>query len=328
MAILEKLFYSFGLIVIGLFVGQSIKLARGKGIIKETVPVDRYISLLQRFVLLGLNPIVIIGTFWNVKVESIRFFMLPLIGIGIVTLGGTLGFFASKLMKKDRRQTGSMLVSGAFTNLGAFGGLISFALLGDSSYVYVSMVRLLEEFTYYSVGYPVAKLFGDNYSDGNTKKSKSRNLFLDPFILVSFLSIAIGTAMNLSGLARPEAYKTVNNILIPLTSTFLVITVGFNMRLNAFQEFIKEGFAIALIKMLIVPAVITSIAYVAGFGSMDNGMILKVVLIMSAMPPAFMSLIPPQLYGLDTDLSNSCWLFGTIALVVELPVLFLLCTVI
>jgi len=39
------------------------------------------------------------------------------------------------------------------------------------------------------------------------------------------------------------------------------------------------------------------------------------------MPPAFISLIPPQLYDLDTDLANSSWLVNTGALVAVVPAL-------
>ncbi|MFH5184040.1 hypothetical protein ACHHV8_16140 [Paenibacillus sp. TAB 01] len=52
-------------------------------------------------------------------------------------------------------------------------------------------------------------------------------------------------------------------------------------------------------------------------------MVLKVILILTAMPPAFTSLVPPQLYQLDTDLANSSWLFNSAMLLLVAPMLYL-----
>lgn len=96
------------------------------------------------------------------------------------------------------------------------------------------------------------------------------------------------------------------------------------MQVNAIRAYLRECYAVASIKFLISPIVITTAAWLLGLGEPYNGLVLKVILIESCMPPAFNSLIPPQIYGLDVDLSNSCWLFCTGALVVVLPVLYLL----
>jgi hypothetical protein len=62
-----------------------------------------------------------------------------------------------------------------------------------------------------------------------------------------------------------------------------------------------------------------SLAYLIGFGSIDDGLPLKVVIILSSMPVAFTALIPPSIYDLDLDLANSCWFFTTALLMAVLP---------
>lgn len=57
--------------------------------------------------------------------------------------------------------------------------------------------------------------------------------------------------------------------------------------------------------------------------SLQDGLVLRVVIILSAMPSAFNSLIPPQIFNLDTDMANSCWLFCTGMLIIVVPVLFI-----
>jgi len=58
---------------------------------------------------------------------------------------------------------------------------------------------------------------------------------------------------------------------------------------------------------------------VIGFGKINEGLPLKVVMLLSSMPVAFIALIPPSIYDLDLDLANSCWFFTTALLIFVLP---------
>ena len=94
------------------------------------------------------------------------------------------------------------------------------------------------------------------------------------------------------------------------------------MKVGRVRHYLRECVLVSLIKFLIVPGVVTFLALLLGYRDIGGGLILKVVMILSSMPVAFMALIPPSLYDLDIDLANSCWLFTTTMLVVVLPVLY------
>jgi len=79
--------------------------------------------------------------------------------------------------------------------------------------------------------------------------------------------------------------------------------------------------SVSIIKFICVPVLATTLAYLIGFGKIDNGLPLKVVMILSCMPVAFNALIPPSIYDLDLDLANSCWFFTTAMLIFVLPAL-------
>jgi predicted permease len=317
-SILEKFIFSLGIIAVGLIIGQSIRVISDR---TGKTSVKKYIPIVQKITLLGLNPIITIGVFWIVKIDNVKLVAIPILGFTALVLGGILGLLFSKMLLHDRKQTGSMFVCGSFTNMGTFGGLICFAFFGEISFAFVSMYKLFEEFAYYLIGYPIAKFYGSTENDNRTRKS-ALNILLDPFVFVYLISILLGLMLNFLGIDRPLEYKGINETLIPLTSILLVTTVGFNMRIKAIRGYLKESFAIASIKFIIMPIIITSIAYFIGIGSMNDGLVLKVILVLSAMPPAFNSLIPPQIYNLDVDLANSVWLFGTGCLVAVVPILF------
>lgn len=319
---MRKFTYSIGLIVLGLTIGQILKLLVDKKTINPSIPVHKYIKIVQNIILLGLLPLINMGAFWIVRIVDLKLIMLPILGTSALILGGLLGLVASRILGLDKKKTGSMYVTSSFSNIGSFGGLICFVFLGEVSYAFVSMYKLFEEFYYYTIGFPIAKLYGKSDNDDQKRRNKILSLILDPYIMVAFLSIIIGVSLNLLGITRPLAYYTFNSVLIPLASFLLVTTVGFKMKIIAVGGYLKECFVVAIIKFLLVPMIITSTAYFLGIGELNDGMVLKIILILSAMPPAFNALIPPQIYDLDIDLANSTWLFNTGALIVIIPILY------
>jgi predicted permease len=114
--------------------------------------------------------------------------VLPFLGLGALVLGGVLGLLVSRLLRHGRPQAGSMFCAASFTNLGSFGGLISFLFFGEVGYVVVSLYRLLEELAYFLVGFPIAKRYGMRAEErGGHPLVK---LLTDPYILVYFVCIA------------------------------------------------------------------------------------------------------------------------------------------
>ena len=94
------------------------------------------------------------------------------------------------------------------------------------------------------------------------------------------------------------------------------------MHFSRTKDYFKESFVIAAVKFILIPFITGTVAYLLGFGEIDQGLPLKVVIILSSMPVAFTALIPPSIYDLDIDLANACWLATTLALVVVLPWLY------
>jgi hypothetical protein len=202
------------------------------------------------------------------------------------------------------------------------GGLVCYIFLGEIGFGLVYIYRLFEEFIYYTVGFPIAKLYGSASVEREGFLNQLRKLASDAFILVSLCSLVLGSLFNLSGLKRPEFYQTVNSIFIPLGALLLIISIGLTMKISKVQDYLKECMAVSAIKFLIVPAVMTSLAFLLGYREMVGGHLIKVVILLSSMPVAFNALIPPSLYDLDVDLANSCWLFSTSLFIIILPVLY------
>jgi predicted permease len=316
---MEKLLLSLGSIALGLVLGQAIRRLEVRRQGRRDVSTPKYIAVLRNISLLALNPVIIAGVFWSVKLNDMRLASLPVLGLAALVMGGCLGILVSRIMKHDRKKTGAMFTSGSFTNLGTFGGIICFAFFGESSLAYVYMYKFFEEMYYFAAGYPIAKTFG--IDKGEKGKVSFLKAFADPFILLPLIGVALGLGLGFSGIGRPVFYAGLNSVLIPVMTVTLVTAVGYSMRFSKIRDYLKECIAVSAIKFIITPAVIIAAACLLGLPELENGLIFKIVVVMSMLPPAFNSLIPPQLYGLDTDLANSCWLVGTGMLGIIAPLL-------
>jgi predicted permease len=129
--------------------------------------------------------------------------------------------------------------------------------------------------------------------------------------------------LNLSGLERPAFYGFANAVLVPLATILLLTSIGLALRFSRIGDYLRECVSVSLIKFIMVPVIIFTLAWSLSFGKMDDALPLKVVLILSSMPVAFNALIPPSIYDLDLDLANSCWFVTTALLILVLPLLLL-----
>ncbi|MCU0604181.1 MAG: hypothetical protein MUC33_16145 [Desulfobacterales bacterium] len=317
---MSKIIYSLSLIAFGLLLGYLVQLAAGRGRIRLPMPIDALRKSLQRGALLFVNPVAIVGAVWAVNVGSVKMAALPLVGVFALLAGGALALAAAGVLKLGHKKTGALFGCGSFTNIGSIGALVCFVVLGEEGFALVPIYKMFEELFYYAAGFPIAKYYSGKGDAADGAGRVVSRLLRDPFILTALASILAGGLLNVSGLERPAFYGALNRVLVPLGTVMLLTSIGLAMRFRRVRGYLRESAAIAAIKFALVPMLATTVAYLIGFGTVDNGLPLKVVLILSSMPVAFNALIPPSIYDLDLDLANSCWLVTTALLVVVLPI--------
>ena len=323
---MEKFVFSLGIIFWGLALGYAIQILIHKSIIKIPYDIGTLRKTLQKMALLFFNPVAFIGAIWIVNLDELKFIALPFIGITALVLGGFLAFWFAKMQKMSKKQTGAYIVAGGFTNIGSIGGLLCFIFLGEAGFALMPFYKLFELFSYYGIGFPIAKSYSLDVAETESFTERMKKVLVDPFMLVTLGSIFAGFALNICGLERPNFYGTVNAIFVPTATILLLSSIGMAMHFGRIGKYIKEGLLIALIKFVIVPAVATTLAYLVGFGEIDQGLPLKVVMILSSMPVGFIAMVPPTIYDLDVDLANANWLVTNILLILVIPVLQYLIT--
>ena len=140
----------------------------------------------------------------------------------------------------------------------------------------------------------------------------------------AFSAFFLGLILNLSGIPRPPAFETVTAIFVPLGTFILLASIGLGMRFSSVSSYIQESALVSFIKFLAVPVFGCTLAYIFNLHLLSDGLVFKIVLILTSMPVAFNALVAASIYDLDLDMANSCWLVTTLALVVVLPWLYFL----
>lgn len=320
---MSKFIYSFAIIFMGLLLGYVAQILVRRGHLELKMPVDDLRQILQKAALLFVNPIAILGAVWIVNLRNATLIALPFIGLFTFLIGGALAVAASRLLDLESKKTGALFGCGFFTNIGAIGTLVCYIFLGEAGFALVAIYKLFEELAYYGIGFPIAKYFSSSRHDVPAR-GLLKHLARDPYIIVALSAITIGGLLNIAGVQRPDVYKTIISVFVPLLTMLLLISIGMAMKFRKIGTYLRECLSISLIKFVLVPVLVSLPAYFLGYGDIQNGLPLKVVLILSSMPVAFNALIPPSIYNLDLDLANSCWFFTTALLVIVLPVLLLI----
>jgi predicted permease len=320
---MDKLLFSLSLIISGLVIGCTLRLLSERGNIALPLPIAELRKLLQKTGLLFFLPISFMTAVWVIHFTDLRIALLPLIGVAALITGGLLGLLFARLTKAPPRQTGVLFCCSSFTNIGAIGALVCYMFLGEAGFALVALYKMFEEIVYYTIGFPIARFYsGLTGSDEKTLFNRIWGTVRDPFVATILAAFLAGVVLNISGLARPKFFETVNSLFIPAGTFVLIVSIGLGMRFSRIAGHLPRAFSVAMIKSALIPVVVTSLAWMVGLGTIDGGLPLQVVLILSSMPVAFNSLVAASIYDLDLDLANGCWLISTLSLVVVLPWLY------
>ena len=321
---IKPLLNSLFIIFLGLAIGYLVQLLEKNGKIHLPFNLENIRKILQKIAILFLMPITFIGAYWAMDFTQINLLFFPVLCLFQLILGGTIALLIARSIHMNDFDTGAFFCCGFFSNLGNIGGLICFLLLGEEGYKLAALYILSIQIAYYTIGFPIAKYYAMKDNQQGQKIIDLKAMIKDPFIMVGMTSIIIGLGFNVSGWERPIIFSSIIALFIPISTILLLISIGLSMKLNKVREYLKASILIAGIKFIILPTVMVSIGFLMGYHQIIEGLPLKVILILSSMPVAFNSLIPPSIYGLNLDLANSCWVFTTFSLVLLLPILFLL----
>ena len=321
---MEKLLFTLGLITCGLALGYSIQKMAAGGSLSLPVPIGDLRKMLQKLSLLFFMPVSFLSAVWSVSFDDIRVVLLPVVGFCALMVGGLLGLSLARLLNIPTKQYGVLYCCGSFTNIGAIGGLVCYLFLGEVGFALVTIYKMSEEISYYTIGFPIARFYSGAADDKQSLGRRILEVLTDPYVAAALLALAIGLLLNLLHVPRPIFFETVTKVSVPVGTFILLVSIGLGMRISSIASYLRESIGISIIKFTILPLIACTLAYLFGLHRINNGLPFKVVMILSSMPVAFNALLAASIYDLDLDLANSCWLVSTCCLIFILPGLYFL----
>jgi len=323
--VIYKIFLFFAFIFAGLCLGYCFQRLHHKVPTLAKVDITALRRKIQRNVLLFAIPTIGMGSIWNLDLEREGIAILPLLGILQTLSGGGLALVIAQIMNLGRRQKGTLFCNGFFTNLGSLGGLTVFIFLGEEYYALVLIYKLFIEVMFYGVGFPIAKSFSPQISrDSSSFLDGIKKVLSDLFIIAAVIAMSAGLCLNLLNIPRPGFYSTLNAILIPTSALCMLFSIGLGLKVNKISQYKREAMVVMAIKFVLSPVIILGAAWLMGLDFKENLDLLRVIIILSVMPPAYTATVAPSLYDLDLDMSNSCWILSTMAMVIVIPALSVL----
>lgn len=304
--------------------GYLIRVSVDRRILRLPLSLPKIRKILQTVALLFFIPLTFLGAVWIVDLQNLKILALPFIEVFAIVFGGTLAYGFARAQRLNRRQTGPYIITGAFGNVGSIGGLICYMFLGEAAFALVGLYKLFEELMYFAFALPLVKSFSLDREVKDSLGARFKKIIADPFVLVPLGGLAAGLILNLTGVPRPQFYARVNSIFIPTIPTLLLLSIGMAMQFSSVRTYIWKSAIIVVVKQVMVPAAAVGIALALGYRTIAGGLPLKVVLILSCMPVAFIAMVPPTIYDLDVDLANSNWLLTNSLLLLLVPGLYFL----
>jgi predicted permease len=293
-------------IILGFLTGQGL----GRRLPEHSNQIRSFTVFIAMHITIPLSVLLAV---WQLDIQSWFLAWLPLVGLVFLISGFFIGWLVSKLFRLSNIQHAVVAPAGSFTNIGAVGALVVFVYLGESGFALLPLFKLFEEIVYFGFLFPYAARYSA------LPQLKKRSWWQDPVLQTMFVILVLGVTLNLTGVVRPDWFKTLTSVLVPLGTFCLMISVGLVFRFRSILQHWRVALTLALGKQILLPAIVFCMVVLVGQAEIYNGLMLQVAVVLAAMPIAFIVILPAAMYKLDQDLANACWVVSSLTFLVMLP---------
>ena len=274
---------------------------------------------MTRLTVLILETPTVFFIFWGIEKEVYgRFFVLPIIGILVMSIAGLAGLFVARLYRRKRLFNGTYIVASMFSNQGpTLGGFLALLYLGNEGLELSQFFMLFYVPYFFTVGFLVARLHADAKDAGIW--TALSGIFRDPLSFLPISATVFGVIFSLIEIPLYRGLDIVRQVFLIGTVASYSISFGLGMRLRIILKGFVAYFGILPVKFLISPLAGLGLCVLFGFTLNPMPLAVKVVILQSAMPVALWSVMASKLFKLDEDIALGLWLFTTFSVVLFLP---------
>jgi len=280
---------------------------------------------LTKQTIIFLEPAIIILSFWSLHVVQIRqMLVIPLIAslVSLIVIFPAL-FLSARLHHHNRQDTGTYLGCAMFSNVGtSLGGFLCFLLLGEAGMALAILYAAYFIPFFFTIGFAMANRYSER--SAKSKIESLKTFFFDPVSVVPNAAVILGILLRVLVPERPEFFGPINKTLVFISVALFCFAIGITTRFRRIGIYIRQFLSIWAIKFLVSPVIGVGLGMLFGCHRIMQGLPIKVIFIETCMPVAIFSIVLSKLFDLNQDMANTCWILTTLAVIVELPFIYLI----
>jgi len=286
---------------------------------------EHFAKKIMTIVLVCFDGLIALFVIWPMHLAR-QLIWLPITGLVLMLTITALSVVIFYFLESDHRSRLTLILSGGLSNTGYTGGaFVCYALFGIAGLALANIYLLLSLPFFYIVYLPALKV-RELRTEARSSKLKL-DFLLDPRMLPVPAMIA-AIVLNLTNVKSPafiEKFHIVD-ILVYIASSLFFFAIGLRVKFSRFKNYISLYFPVAAVKFILTPAVaLLIIALLTLTGQNLDGLVKKVIIVLSTAPCAVLMVTMSNVFDLDSPLASALWVVTTVIFVViVVPVLFFL----
>jgi len=278
-------------------------------------------------VLVSFNWLIALFVIWRMQLSR-QLIWLPIVGLCLMLTRTVLSTALFHFLKLDRRSRLTLILAGGLSNIGYTGGaFVCYALFGAVGLALANIYLLLSLPTFYLVFLPLLKIRELRIKDSNAGFRLKE--VLDPRCL-AIPAVITAIILNLTNVKPPDFVLKFHiiDILVYTASSLSFFAIGLRVKLSRLKNYINLYFPLAAVKFILTPAAAFLIIWLLALtGRNLDGLVEKVIIVLSATPSAVLMVTMSNVFDLDGPLASALWVVTMATFVViVVPVLFFVFT--
>jgi predicted permease len=286
---------------------------------------EHFAKKIMTIVLVCFNWLIALLVIWPMQLSR-QLIWLPIVGLALISVITALSTGIFYFLEPDRKSRLTLILAAGLSNTGYTGGaFVCYVLFGMAGLAMANIYLLLSVPAFYLFYLPFLKVHELRTKD---RTAALKLDFLLDFRMLVIPAVIAAIILNLTNI-KPPAFITkfyIIDILVCIASSLSFFAIGLRVKLSRLKNYISLYFLIAAVKFILTPAVaLLIIALLALAGQNLNGMVQKVIIVLSATPSAVLMVTMSNVFDLDGPLASALWVVTmAIFVAIVVPVLFFL----
>ena len=263
---------------------------------------SKFLSTLVVWVFLPATNFQSFSTNFTVKYITEKYDIILSSAAAVIVIG-TLAFFLSKLLTKDKYRRSVYTYSLTVPNSGYMGIPLTQAIFGSGMLLNVLLFALPINIYLYTVGYCLL-----------IKSKLTLKKLLNPPII----AIVLGSVVGLSGLKLPAFAADFLSVAGAPMGPCTMLILGMALSEYKFKKLLKNpmNYAVSLLRLIVIPAVFVILFKLIGLSN-----VIMPALIVYSMPCGLNTVVFPKMVGEDCETGAALTLISTTLSMLTIPIM-------